>query len=191
MFAGLSTLGLMPSSSQLAATGVHQHLVVSSAENNRGVVSYLVSNGGGGLSVTSPPTLQIVGGVAICGREWFQLCWNIYLEHSHISVKELTPIVIVAALWGKRWSGWALLVQSDNIATVTMVNSRTSHNSEAMHLLRCLSFIAAKLQLSFSAVHLPGEQNAVADAPSQNNLPLFYSLCPQAHHTKWRLQQNS
>ena len=119
---------------------------------------------------------------AFCGLEWFQLRWSYYLEHSHISVKELTPIVIAAAMWGKKWFGQSVLVQSNNIATVAMVNSGVIYNSEAMHLLRCLAFIVAKFQLSFAAAHIPGEKNTIADAISRNNLSLFYSLCPQACH---------
>ena len=138
---------------------------------------------------SSPPVAVITsdasrswGCGALCGIEWFQLRWNSYLEHSHISVKELAPIVIVAAVWGKNWFGQSLLVQSDNLVTVAMMNSGVSHNSEAMHLFRCLSFIAAKFQLSLAAVHIPGEKNTVADALSRNNLSLFYSLHPQACH---------
>ena len=82
---------------------------------------------------------------AVCGLEWFYLHWN-NLRRSHIFVKELTPIVIAAAMWDKRWFGQSLLVRSDNMAMVGM-NSGTSHNSEAMHLMRCLWFIAAKFQL--------------------------------------------
>ena len=98
---------------------------------------------------------------AVCGQEWFQLSWDGKLEHSHISVKELTPIVIAVALWGKKWQGKSLLVQSDNTATVAMVNSRTSHDTEAMHLIRCLTFILARFQLTLSAIHIPGKENNI------------------------------
>ena len=90
---------------------------------------------------------------AICGQDWFQLSWDCKLEHSHISVKELTPIIIAVALWGKKWQGKLLLVQSDNTAAVAMVNSQTSHETEAMHLIQCLTFILARFQLMLSAVH--------------------------------------
>ena len=59
---------------------------------------------------------------------------------------------------GQKWFGQSLLVQSDIIATVAMVNSGVSHNSETMHLLRCLAFIVAKFQLSFAAAHILGEK---------------------------------
>ena len=101
-------------------------------------------------------------------------------------MKELTPIVIAAAIWGRKWFGQSLLVRSDNIATVAIVNNGTSHNSEAMHLTRCLAFIAAKFQLSMSAVYLP-EKNTIADAISRNNLSLFHSLYPQAHKRRTKV----
>ena len=117
---------------------------------------------------------------AVCGKEWFHLSWDGMLSHSHITVKELTPVVIAVAVWGQRWKGESLLVRSDNMATVSIINSGTSHNKEAMHLTRSLAFIAAKFQLTLSAEHVPGDQNTLADALSRNNLPLFYSLLPQA-----------
>ena len=90
------------------------------------------------------------------------------------------------ALWGKKWQGKSLLVQSDNTAAVAMVNSQTSHDTEAMHLIRCLTFILARFQLTLSAVHIPGKENNLADALSRNNLAFFHSVFPQAerHQTE-------
>jgi len=96
------------------------------------------------------------------------------------TVKELTPVVVAAAIWGHRWIRHFILVHSDNMPTIAIINSRTSHNSEAMHLVQCLTFIAAKFQINISAVHIAGQSNTVADAISRDNLPLFFSLCPQA-----------
>ena len=47
-------------------------------------------------------------------------------------------------------------------------------------MLRCLTFLLAKWQCRLVAEHLPGTQNAIADALSRNNLLLFRSLLPQA-----------
>lgn len=64
-------------------------------------------------------------------------------------------------------------VNSDNMTTV--------FNKEAMHVLRCLSFILAKFQLTIIAEHnIPGAYNDIADALSRNELALFRSLLPQA-----------
>ena len=126
----------------------------------------------------------------VCGQEWFQLSWDGKLEHSHISIEELTPIVNAVELWGKKWQGKLLLVQSDNTATVAMVNIRTSHDTEAMHLIRCIIFILAKFQLKLSAVHIPGKENKLADALSNNNLS-FFALYSQSQNTiRRRFQQH-
>ena len=42
---------------------------------------------------------------AFCGREWFQLQWPERVQASNITVKELVPIVLAAALWGSGWKG--------------------------------------------------------------------------------------
>ena len=65
------------------------------------------------------------------------------------------------------------------MAVVEIMRSRTSRDPLAMHLLRCLALYAAYYQFNFHAEHLPGMQNAAADAISRNNLPMFFSLLPQ------------
>ena len=103
------------------------------------------------------------------------------MAQSHITVKELTPVVIATTIWGQKWTGQSILFRCDNMATVAIINSSTSHNSEAMHLVRCLMSITAKFQLLISAIHIAGEANTLADAISRNNLQIFFSLHPQAH----------
>lgn len=102
------------------------------------------------------------------------------IANSHITVKELAPIVIAAAIWGNRWEGKAIRVYCDNMAVVSIVNSGTSKNPEAMHLMRCLVSLAAKRELHLQASHIKGVHNTQADTLSWNNLPLFRSLHPQA-----------
>ena len=85
-----------------------------------------------------------------------------------------------AAIWGHAWRGKLILCHCDNEAVVTIINSGTSKEPEAMALLRCLFFIAARNNLLITAAHLPGSLNQVADALSRNNLPLFFTIYPQA-----------
>ena len=54
-----------------------------------------------------PPDIQFTtdaSGTWGCGAywhpHWFQLQWVNLLAHSHISVKELTPIILAVATWG-------------------------------------------------------------------------------------------
>ena len=47
-----------------------------------------------------------------------------------------------------------------------------------MHLLRCLFFIQARLDIQIKTVHIPGVENIIADAISRDNLSVLYSQVP-------------
>lgn len=113
-------------------------------------------------------------------QEWFQLQWSGMLANAHISVKELTPVVLSVALWGKAWKGRRILVLSDNSSTVASINKLTSRVRESGHLLRCLAFLTAHHQCELIARHMPGKHNTLADALSRDNAELFRHLHPQA-----------
>ena len=111
---------------------------------------------------------------------WFQIQWNELLRGAHISVKELTPIVIATAIWGHYLVRKSVKVLTDNAAVVAAINNNSSRCIISAHLLRCLAFLSAKFQCQISASHIPGTHNNAADALSRNQLPLFLSIIPQA-----------
>ena len=84
--------------------------------------------------------------------------------------------MLAGAIWGPLWQGTTVLTRCDNIEVVNIVNHGTSKNRDAMHLARCLAFIAAKFEFHIVAVHIKGTLNVQADALSRNNLALFHSL---------------
>ena len=107
---------------------------------------------------------------AYWGSEWFQLTWDDRCRSDNIATKELIPIVVAAAIWGKKWQGKFVQARSDNQAVVATINSRTSRDPSIMHLLRCLFFIEASFDIVLSAAYLPGRQNELADHISRNNI---------------------
>lgn len=111
---------------------------------------------------------------------WFQLQWPLAWLDTGITAKELVPIVVAAAMWGPRWSGQHICFHCDNEAVVTIIQNRRAHNTLLTQLLRCLFFYASMFQFHFSALHIPGVYNVLADAISRNNLTLLHSLIPQA-----------
>lgn len=117
---------------------------------------------------------------AYSGTSWFMLKWSGSITESHITVKEMVPVVISAAIWGSVWSGKTVRLLCDNMAVIHIVNHGTSKNQEAMHLARCLAFIAGKFDFHMEALHIKGADNILADALSRDNLSLFRSLYPQA-----------
>lgn len=117
---------------------------------------------------------------AYCKEQWFMLQWSGPIGRLHITIKELAPVVIAAALWGGTWKAKSVLIRCDNAAVVSIINHGASRNPEAMQLTRCLSFLAAKWEFHLRAEHIRGVDNILADALSRNNLPLFRVLHPQA-----------
>ena len=113
--------------------------------------------------------------------QWFQLQWPSVCYSIHITVKELFPIVVASATWGKHWRGLTVKCVCDNAAVVAIINSGRSKDKLAMHLLQCLFFFAAELKsLSVCSTSI-GEYNVAADALSRNNVSLFFQQVPQAN----------
>ena len=69
---------------------------------------------------------------------------------------------------------------SDNGAVVHMLNSRTSKIPCLMRLLRHLLLSAARHSFSFSAQHVPGVNNQLADALSRFHWQDVRLLAPEA-----------
>ena len=110
-------------------------------------------------------------------QNWFQLQWSGTLQEAHITIKELVPIVIAAAVWGKKWYGLTVECRCDNSVVVAIVNWGNSQDAEVMHLIRCLAFIKEKFQFHLFASHIQGVKNDLADAPSRDKASYF-----QSHH---------
>ena len=119
------------------------------------------------------------GGV-VWASHWFYLQWPTSWSTVDIAVKELVPVVIAAALWGRSWHRMHIRFHCDNMAVVDILRKRSARSPLAHHLLRCLYFYTALFQFDHTAEHIPGVLNTAADALSRNNLPLFSSLLPQA-----------
>ena len=120
---------------------------------------------------------------------WFQLQWPQQWADVHITVKELLPIAVACAVWGKKWKGQTIKCICDNAAIVAIINSGRSKDKLTMHILRCLSFFTAHFNVSLFAQHLPGRENVAADALSRNNLPLFLQQVPGAKQDPTLLPQ--
>ena len=122
-----------------------------------------------------------VGCGAWSGSHWFQYLWPEVFAERSIAAKELLPIVSACIVWGPNWRHQCILAHYDNQSVVDVVNSGYSKDAHLMHLLRSFFFITAHLQVSLTAVHIPGDDNIGADAISRDNLLLFHSQVPMAH----------
>ena len=109
----------------------------------------------------------------------FQVQWPPSWSTTDISVKELVPLIIAAALWAPSWTGHRICFHVDNMAVVAIIQKQRARDNSLTHFLRCLSFYASYFRFEFSAEHIPGSLNTAADAISRNHLTHFVSLVPQ------------
>ena len=112
--------------------------------------------------------------------QWFQLVFPDSWQEVHITMKELLPIILAAAIWGPLWRGFTVSCRCDNSAVVAIVNSGWSRMDRAMHLMRCLLFFLAQWDMMFVYSHIPGTDDCAADALSRNSLSSFQSLESEA-----------
>ena len=66
---------------------------------------------------------------ALCLPSWFYFEWSQTLRASSIQVKELVPVVVAAALFGRYWKGKLVAFSVDNQAVVEIINK--SHSKES------------------------------------------------------------
>ena len=97
-----------------------------------------------------------------------------------IAVKELFPMVIAAAIFRNQWSGKLVQFKVNNLVVVQVLQATYSREPHLMYLVRLLVFFAAHFNFWFSASHIAGTDNSLADSLSRNNTKLFLSQVPQA-----------
>ena len=152
-----------------------------------------------GLSAT--PDLEVtsdaagsLGFGAYFRNEWFSGAWAPSQAQQSIAYKELFPVVVASFVWGTQWFRRHILFRSDNDAVVHILTSRTSKIPAIMQLLRHLLSAAARFNFTFTAQHLPGIHNNIADALSRFRWQEFRRLAPEAQplpvavpHQLWEL----
>ena len=121
--------------------------------------------------------------------EWIQFQWLREWGSILITIKELLPIVLSCAVWGRYWKGKSVKCLCDNAAVVAIINSGRSKVDKTMHLMRCLTFCLAPYGTNIFAEHLPGKDNIAADALSRDNLTLFRQQFPRAAQLPAKLPQ--
>jgi hypothetical protein len=86
----------------------------------------------------------------------------------HISALEFLAIIIALKLWGNQWVGKNVLIQSDNAACVSVLNSGRARDSVMQICAREAMFVAASYDFTIFASHNPGRSNQTADILSRS-----------------------
>ena len=128
---------------------------------------------------------SLVGFGAYFQNQWFSIEWPVCLPSIHegdlsMAFRELYPIVAAAVVWGKDWTSKRIMFISDNEATVYIIRKMRSKCLPIMKLMRTVTWTATMNNFHFSAKHLAGKLNRVADHLWRLALQKFRECAPQA-----------
>ena len=124
------------------------------------------------------------GCAAYWNGEWFQVAWSNHLEFEQapIAAKEAVPILVAAAVWGKRWRRVTVCSHCDDEAVMASICGNHCKQLNMAHMLHCLSMIFLEANFGFvcSANHILEVNTGIVDALSRNRLDVLCTFAPQA-----------
>jgi hypothetical protein len=100
-------------------------------------------------------------------------------EHFNIAVLELYPILLALHLFADDMDNKHIILYTDNMAVYHILQTKTTKHPKLLHLLRLLVLHTLKHNILFTARHISGKTNILADALSRNS---HTSLMLQEHH---------
>jgi hypothetical protein len=81
--------------------------------------------------------------------------------------RELDTVVRPLEEWGGRFAGGRCLTRSDNSTSVAVVNKRGTNSRNLQQLSARLRAVCKQHDIDLAALHIPGEQNGLADRGSR------------------------
>ncbi|XP_048757041.2 uncharacterized protein LOC130046337 isoform X1 [Ostrea edulis] len=123
------------------------------------------------------------GGGAFYNNSWLVIKWSSTWDSQvlrDITFLELVPILCAFWVWAGSFESKKVLLHTDNLALVHILNSQSSKSERVMQLVRPLVLLCLRHNIQIKAVHIPGCRNLIADAISRFQWDRFKSLAPQA-----------
>jgi hypothetical protein len=93
---------------------------------------------------------------------------------------ELVPIILAFITWGEEFKGQKVLLYTDNLSLVSVLNKCSSKSARVMQLVRPLVLHKMLINTQFKAKHILGCNNSIADALSRKDFVRFQRLVPDA-----------
>ena len=106
------------------------------------------------------------GAGGLFDQDWFYVNWQEdypFASNLHINEMEAFTVVLSALRWAHHWQNKRVIICSDNMATVHCINKCTSRNKLLMSYLRQLFWKSANFNFHLTAIHVPGQNNILAD----------------------------
>ena len=106
-----------------------------------------------------------------------------------ITYLEIIPVAMAIFLWKERFEAKTILFHCDNMAVVTIVNSKTPTSERVMSSVRHIVFQALTYNFQFKAKHISFVCNTIADALSRGQMQRFRELVPNAEDLPKKIGQ--
>ena len=115
------------------------------------------------VTIATDSCLEGCGG--ICDQQYFhsQFPTSILLQNLPIHKLEFLAVLIGARIWGHKFGGMKIRIYCDNKSVVDVINSSKTKDAFMATCLRELWLVVSSYEFELRAVHLPGEENRVAD----------------------------
>lgn len=116
--------------------------------------------------------------------EWSYLQWPSSWSHTglltDITFLELVPIFLAFYLWRHQFKSLRVRFACDNMSVVHILNTKTSKSERVMQLVRRMVLWSLQGSFHFSAHHVPGRSNIIADSISRFQWQEFRLAAPNA-----------
>lgn len=119
------------------------------------------------------------GGGMVWGSDWQFIDWEHDVPEArtaHINVKETLAIGLAVRRWAPFWRNASVVVHTDNITARCAINKGKAKSTLSMAMVREIFWWSTIFNFKIRAVHIPGEENIVADAVSRLHVQKFYDL---------------
>lgn len=114
----------------------------------------------------------LVGGGAHFLSDWCYCCWEKdFPEYAscHINILELLSVLVALRRWAPLLTGQHVLIRTDNMTAMSVLNKSSSRSTEMMPILREIFWLSVRYDFLVSSVYLPGDLNVLADRISRLN----------------------
>ncbi|XP_054835512.1 uncharacterized protein LOC129329840 [Eublepharis macularius] len=93
---------------------------------------------------------------------------------------EFFPILVAVSIWGDLLRDKRVVFWCDNQATVRVINRQSSCSERVMRLVCRFVLTCLATNITFSARHVAGVDNGLADTLSRFQMERFFALAPEA-----------
>ena len=124
---------------------------------------------------------QSLGCGGVFKSHWFSVAWpSEWWSSQNITFLELVPIILAAEVWGDMFRNASVLLHTDNLALVYVINKQSSKEPLVMSLVRRLVIQALNKNFDIKATHISGKHNVLADYLSRLQVSRFLEMFPSA-----------